>query len=145
VGSVIRRVLPSLAVTLAIFAAIRVAIGVFLRPHFMTPVIAHAQLLRTSGAPAGAWIISQGLLSPSGRSLGAGIDFSQFPAACRTVTPEGKGLLGQCLASHGFRQVVTYQPDGRFWAFQGIEAGIFVLLAAALVGFAMWWVLHRDA
>ncbi len=145
VGSVVRRVLPSLAVTLAIFVAIRVAIGVWLRPHFMTPVTAHAQLLGTTSAPPGAWIISQGLVSPSGRSLGAGIDFNQLPAACRTVTPGGKGLLGQCLVSHGFRQIVTYQPDSRFWAFQGIEAGIFVILAAALAGFSVWWVLGRDA
>ena len=39
----------------------------------------------------------------------------------------------------------TYQPDSRFWAFQGIEAGIFVVLALVLVGFATWWVLKRDA
>jgi hypothetical protein len=27
----------------------------------------------------------------------------------------------------------------------GIEAGIFLVLALALVGFAWWWVLRRDA
>jgi hypothetical protein len=31
------------------------------------------------------------------------------------------------------------------WAFQGIEAGIFMVLAVALVAFASWWVLARDA
>ena len=44
----------------------------------------------------------------------------------------GKGLLGKCLSSHGYHQVLTYQPDGRFWTFQWMEAGIFVLLAAFL-------------
>ena len=54
-------------------------------------------------------------------------------------------MNGRCLASHGFHQLATYQPDSRFWAFQGMEAGIFVVLALALVGFAWWWVRSRDA
>ncbi len=54
-------------------------------------------------------------------------------------------MNGQCLTSHGFHQLVTYQPDSRFWAFQGMEAGIFVVLALALVGFTWWWVQSHDA
>jgi hypothetical protein len=146
VGSVIRRVLPSLAVTLAIFVALRVTIGVYLRPHYMAPVTKVYPLLGSHAGPSGAWILSQGLVGPTGKSLGPGLDFSQFPAACQTAPPTGgKGVLGQCLASHGFRQTITYQPAGRFWAFQGAEAVIFVVLAAGLVGFAIWWVLGRDA
>jgi hypothetical protein len=144
VGAVIRRVLPSLAVTLAIFVAVRVAIGVYLRPHYMTPVSSVSPYLSPTGAPPGAWVVSQNLVGPSGQSLGGGIDFSQIPAPCRTVTPGGKGVLGQCLTSHGYHQLATYQPASRFWAFQGIEAGIFVVLAAALVGFTVWRVLSRD-
>ncbi len=37
------------------------------------------------------------------------------------------------------------EPAGRFWAFQGIEAGIFVVLAAALIVLAYRMVLTRDA
>ena len=146
VGSVIRRVLPSLAVTLAIFVAVRVAIGVYLRPHYMAPVTKVFPLLGQAAGSSGAWVLSQGLVGPSGHSLGASIDFSQFPAACQVAPPPGdKGLLSQCLASHGFRQMLTYQPASRFWTFQGIEAAIFVVLAASLVGFAVWWVLGHDA
>jgi hypothetical protein len=39
----------------------------------------------------------------------------------------------------------TYQPAGRFWAFQGIEAGIFLVLAAALIAVTFRLVLARDA
>jgi hypothetical protein len=143
VGSVIRRVLPSLAVTLAIFVALRVAIGVYLRPHYMAPITKAFPLLGDDAGSSGAWMLSGGLIGPTGKSLGPGIDLSQYPAACQN--PGGKGLLEQCLASHGFRQTLTYQPASRFWAFQGFEAAIFVVLAAALVGFAIWWVLGRDA
>jgi hypothetical protein len=38
VGSLFRRVLPAIATTLGIFVALRVAIGVYVRPHFMTPL-----------------------------------------------------------------------------------------------------------
>ena len=54
-------------------------------------------------------------------------------------------MNGPCLAAHGFHQILPYQPDSRFWAFQGMEAGIFLVLAVVLVGFTFWWVRTRDA
>jgi hypothetical protein len=41
--------------------------------------------------------------------------------------------------------LITYQPASRFWAFQGIEAAIFIVLAAGLVALACRMVLTRDA
>jgi hypothetical protein len=41
------------------------------------------------------------------------------------------------MAKRGFHSQIIYQPATRFWAFQGIEAGIFVVLAAALI--ALTW------
>jgi hypothetical protein len=49
------------------------------------------------------------------------------------------------MTAHGFHVLITYQPAGRFWAFQGIEAGIFLVLAAALIAVAFRLVLARDA
>ena len=143
VGSVIRRVLPSLAATLGIFVAIRVAVGLYLRPHFLTPVTKVLPLLGSS--PAGAWVISSDMVNGHGQNLGAGWDFNELPAACGSSFRGGKGLNGPCLAAHGFHHILTYQPDSRFWAFQGIEAGIFLVLAVVLVGFTFWWVRTRDA
>jgi hypothetical protein len=37
------------------------------------------------------------------------------------------------LSSVKLQAVYRYQPAGRFWALQGVEAAIFLLLAAALV------------
>src|SRR5215831_13223782 len=38
-----------------------------------------------------------------------------------------------------------YQPADRFWTFQGIEAGIFVALALALLVLTVWWLRKRIA
>ena len=47
--------------------------------------------------------------------------------------------------AHGYRGYVTYQPASRFWAFQGIETGIFVVLAAILLAVTFWVLKRRDA
>jgi hypothetical protein len=57
----------------------------------------------------------------------------------------GSGAIVSCMAAHGYRGYVTYQPASRFWAFQGIETGIFVVLAAALLGVTFWVLKRRDA
>ena len=141
VGSVLRRVLPSLAVTLALFVAFRALIGVYLRPHLMAPVTKRFPPVGPASSPSGAWVLSTGFVNGRGQDLGNGFPISGLPADCL----QGKGLDGQCLATHGIHQLVTYQPDSRFWAFQGMEAGIFLVLALASVGFTWWWVQSRDA
>ncbi len=149
VGSVIRRVLPALATTLALFLAIRVAIGIYLRPHYETPVAKLYSLLNgKAGQPANSWAISNSIVGPGGHNYGDQFSLNELPKGCASIFPGkggGDGGMSSCLASHGFHQLVTFQPDTRFWAFQGIEAAIFVVLAAALIGFTFWRVLSRDA
>ncbi len=41
--------------------------------------------------------------------------------------------------------LITYQPASRYGAFQGIETGIFVFLAAALIAVTAIAVTRRDA
>ena len=145
VGSVCRRVLPAIATTLGIFAAIRVAIGVYLRPHYITPV---TKLSRFRGPVRRSGGIVDHLERHRGaRASPPGYEFflNDVPAACRSAFIGGKAISGPCMASHGFHQLTTFQPGNRFWAFQGIEASVFVVLAAALIGFAFWRVLSRDA
>lgn len=144
VGSVVRRVLPALAVTIAAFVAVRVPIAVYLRPHFLAPLRATFPVMSPGQLPAGAWELTRSLVGPGGAASGVS-DVSSVPAACQTYGFQSKGIVGQCLAQHGYRMAVTYQPDSRFWTFQGIETGIFLVLAGVLVAFAFRWVLHRDA
>jgi hypothetical protein len=49
------------------------------------------------------------------------------------------------MARLGYRSFATYQPGYRFWPFQFIETGIFVALAAILVGVTFLVVRRRDA
>jgi hypothetical protein len=146
VGSVLRRVLPAIAVTLGAYVAVRALIGVYLRPHYLAPIKKVFTLSASGGAPNGSWLLSSGLVGPDGRFYSGGIDVNSMPAACRDLLAGGgKEGVQACMAAHGFHQEVTYQLASRFWTFQAIEAGIFVVLAGALVALAYRMVLHRDA
>lgn len=146
IGSLFKRVLPAIATTLGVFVALRVAIGVYLRPHFMTPLTTIVPLAGPQTVPpAGAWTLSQSFVGPTGQIMGRSFSPDALPAACRAAPSIDKGGLLQCLSTHGFSSALTFQPASRFWAFQGIEAGIFLVLAVGLVAFAYWRVLGRDA
>ena len=69
------------------------------------------------------------------------------------VGPNGAGkttllrilIVLSCMQAHGWRGFATYQPASRYWPFQGIETGIYVLLAAALIAVTFVIVRRRDA
>lgn len=127
-GTVLRRVVPAIASTIGGFVAVRFPIDVWGRPHFMPALTKLYPLGSQASGPKGAWALSTKLIGPDGTS-----------ASC------GKPASLRCLASHGYHESLTYQPAGRFWAFQGIEAGIFLALAVVLVAVAYRLVLKRDA
>jgi hypothetical protein len=151
-GTLLRRSIPALAVTLAGFAGLRVATSQWLRLHYMTPVTVYYKLTAPF-TPVGSYLpVSQGAVGPDGRPpaarTGYGIDGVPVPAACQHLMGPAKGNLHaalSCMTAQGYRGYLTYQPASRFWAFQGIETGIFVVLAAALLGVAFWELRRRDA
>jgi hypothetical protein len=149
-GALLRRTVPALAVTLAGFAAVRVLTS-WLRPHYMTPVTAYYNLMGQWPASGSFLQVSQGVVGANGRPLTDGpgsLDWqgSPIPAACRqafaSLGPKG---VPACLTAHGYRGYLTYQPAGRFWAFQGIETGIYLVLAAALLGATFWAIKRWNA
>ena len=76
-----------------------------------------------------------------------------LPASCQKLlnagpaTKSGGSLnaVFSCMQAHGWRGFATYQPASRYWSFQGIETGIYVLLAAALIAVTFAIVRRRDA
>ena len=64
-------------------------------------------------------------------------------AACESVIPRdlgpgGSPALDHCLARHGIRVALSYQPLGRYWPLQFAETGLFLALALGLAGFCFW-------
>jgi hypothetical protein len=150
-GALIRRTVPAMAVTLAIFAAVQVAVPLWVRPHLLPPdqtVVSGPSFFQAASMSVGtltattvpgqpeAWILSSGPINAAGQPV------TTAPAACLGPPPAtGKGApanLGACMASRGIREAITYQPLSRYWPFQRIETGIFLALALALAGCCFW-------
>jgi hypothetical protein len=143
-GALLRRTVPAMAVTLAIFAAVQIAMPLWVRPHLIPPdhtitTIQSAELdfgnLTATVVPGqpGAWLVSSGAINAAGQTV------SSLPVACLGAASGLKpSSPGPCLESHGFREAITYEPASRYWPLQGIETGIFLALALALAGSCFW-------
>ena len=151
-GVLLRRTVPAIAVTLAGFVALRVATS-WLRQHYVTPVTVYYKV--TANFPvSGSYLdLSHGVVGPNGRppTLGpgtmlAGQPGQPIPAACRpALASPDPNAVASCVTAHGYRGYLVYQPASRFWAFQGIETGIYVALAAALLWVTFWALRRWDA
>ena len=158
-GALIRRVLPALGVTLGAYFGVRLISMGWIRQHYMAPVTATFGLDQKYYLPKGAfWQLAQGFRGPSGplalpnggniSIVGNGFPLSDVPASCLTHGARGLAPGPQtlsCLSQHGYTQYLTYQPAGRYWPFQFIEAGIFVALAAVLIAVTFAVINRRDA
>ena len=72
-GTLLRRTLPALAVTLAVFTAVRVGITEVVRPHYMTAVTSTYSLL-TGYTPRGSYLpLNQDVLGPKGLVISGNI------------------------------------------------------------------------
>jgi hypothetical protein len=169
VGLLLRRTLPAMAVTLAIFVAIQVLVPLLVRPHLIPPVQTTRaastvqlgagfggrpnqdfffQVAGISGQP-GAWILGDRFVGAADQTA------TRLPSACAGVPPgsgapgsraagSGADPLGSCLARHGIRIVVSYQPASRYWELQSAETGMYLVLAAGLGGLCYWAVRRRQ-
>jgi hypothetical protein len=142
VGVVLRRTATAIGLGLVGFLATRIAVEVWARPHYAAAI--HRTWTRGTGPDLrGAWILEQSnrlQLAPGRRP---------DPAAVTGCLHDGtmKVVNHACLAEQGVSSIqsVVYHPASRFWLFQGVEAGIFLGLAAALVAFSAWWIQRRVA
>jgi ABC-type transport system involved in multi-copper enzyme maturation permease subunit len=127
VGLIVRRTVPAMAITLAVFAAVQIVMPLAIRPHLITPVrdttavtASVIQGLGTNGSGSqlsvfaaapdlpGAWIYSNQVITASGSmSLGS------VPQACQSMSPQGFQSCATALAQMHLKQVVVYQPAGR--------------------------------
>jgi hypothetical protein len=166
-GALTRRTLPTVGITLAVYIAVRFVITSLARPHFMTAVTSYFPI-NLSSTPAGSyWLLNSGYVGAGGHpisipqssngmvvgNVGGGIPVTSLPAQCqglasqsgRGFTPASYQAVSSCATAHHVQAFITYQPASRYWAFQGIETGIFVALAAALLALAFIVIRRRDA
>ena len=145
-GMLIRRVVPAIAATMAAWAGLALSAGLFLRQHYLTPLVAHNPNL-----PGSAWLISSGYTGRNGKPLSQAA-ISQFlqgyhPAA-QQVGPNSLNTnldpVGY-IVQHGYQYWVSYQPGSRFWPFQWIEGGYLLGLSVLLLAATIWLVRHRAA
>ena len=150
-GTLIRRAVPAMAVTLAIFTIVQVAMPLWIRPqlfparHTVIPVASLDSISLQQGGLNGssfnlgtedvpgqpdAWLLSSRAVNAAGQAV------STTPAACTTHSPENDTpAFLDCLGSQGIREAVSYQPASRYWAFQWTETAIYLVLALALAGY----------
>jgi hypothetical protein len=131
--------------TLVVFGVVRTAIVLFVREHYMSPLRAVIPLTESSYVESGSrdWVISSEVVDGAGHVLGGEVDLGSVLAErCPDLISFGevaeRADFLSCVDRIGLVTAETYHPDERFWIFQGIEAGIFLALAAMLVAFVVW-------
>jgi hypothetical protein len=137
-GLVLRRTIPAMSLALGAFVAIRLGVEKLLRPHYMAPL---HQIAAPGGPPSPSdWVLRNSFVDSVGRHIAtAREDVAIVHAQRARIDPQSY------LLDLGWRRVVTFQPDSRFWTFQAIEAGIFVALAAIALGVSLWLVRRTPA
>jgi hypothetical protein len=159
-GALTRRTLVAIAVTIGGFIGVRLLISQSLRAHYMAAVTAYYNPLSSYSPPGSAWVLSTGVVDRYGHVFSGGsapevngVPVTALPASCRgllfrdptTLSRAQVHQAASCMQVSGFRGFTTYQPASHYWPFQGIETGIYLALAAALLAVTVLVIRHRDA
>jgi hypothetical protein len=147
-GTLLRRTVPAMAVTVAGFLVVRFPVELLARPHYLPSVTATWDpYLQTAAAQPGPhdWVFDGNWLDAAGRV----VDDTRITGACTSDTVhynlEPGTAFTQCTHAHGWLVQLVWQPGDRFWLFQGVETAIFAGLAALLLALTVWWVRRRLA
>jgi ABC-type transport system involved in multi-copper enzyme maturation permease subunit len=146
IGVLIRRTVPAMAATAAVWAAVVWASLTYLRPLIRQPItISGAQakgaFSGSGGVPVNAAVANQWLQDAAGHHLSFDQVFGQASHAIGPLSPE---QFNAYLTQHHYSQWLSYRPNTWFWHFQTIEASGYALLAV-LLAIATVLLLRRRA
>lgn len=170
VGAVVRRTIPTMAVTIAGFATVRVLFNFYIRPHFAAAM--HTMFAFTPAGKGfriggssnpGNWMISTKVENAVGKvfpNLTHGFDFQSNADGSTTlvgagVCPNKISSFGgenhtgmskaaeQCINSFHLHELISYQPASRYWSFQWYELASYAVLSLILGTFSVWWIRRR--
>ena len=141
-GTLFRRTLPAMAVTLIVYIVLAIGTATAIRPHYETPVTAHGW----NSTAGGGWVISSWVKAPDGHVLSQGDlnTLSQHLPASVQNSPS-QDAFTNWLTQHGYTMWQSVQPDSRFWQFQLIEGGWLLVVSAVLIAGTVWLVRRRGA
>ncbi|MBO0869251.1 MAG: ABC transporter permease subunit, partial [Micromonosporaceae bacterium] len=144
-GMVIRRTVPAMAATLAVYIGAAIAMPLWLRGHLVPA--AHSTMplntdwvsgisvgpggLRLVTQPhiPGAWVLASRILTPTGQPLtGAGAE-----QHCGSAV--GSQQCFDWIGSLGLREELTLHPANHFWPLQFAESGLFLAVSVLLAAF----------
>ena len=134
-GTLLPKVLPAMALTLAGFVAARVAVALFARPNYMTPLVDDQLIQNGTGGQgdlAGGWVLAKEVRQADGTFVTSGT--VRCPPAADGVPCAADQAFGLRPGAYNHQ---VFQPGDRFWTFQWIETGLFVALAALLIWVAI--------
>jgi hypothetical protein len=152
-GLIWRRVVPAIVTTLAVWFGLA-DLGSTYRMNYLTPLTSTSTSLNQ---PFKALTINQwwakGGVRVSNDQVNAALSAvgAQVNSSGGKVTSAAPGSATanidpvQYLVQHGYTQVTSYQPDGRYWTLQWIEFGWLAALAFVLLGTALWLLRRRPA
>ncbi|MBQ1010357.1 transporter [Micromonospora sp. M51] len=135
-GTMWKRMLPAMGITLAGFIGVRAAVEILARPHYQ-PARTQTFPIEGEGPPEvsrGDWILTQGVRNPDGTMIAEDTRIQCPPGG---KAPDGRVCGAELGLEPGAYNWQLYQPADRFWLFQGIETGIFVALALLLLYLAV--------
>ena len=149
-GVLIRRVVPAMAATLAVYAGLAFPTALWLRKHYLAPLVTN----NPAGPPgngAADLPVSQWYTGANGKPVSQSVIDHLLQGFNPAVTKTGPNSFQtsldpqQYLAQHGYTQWMSYQPASRFWPFQWIESGWLVALSLILIAATIWLVRRRAA
>jgi len=150
-GMLIRRVVPAIAATLAVYAGLAFAVGGFLREQYLTPLVTTGLNLTGSAWVLGQWWTKSGVTLSQATMVQVmdPIFARQIPAVpsndVHLFKQQALASTVQYLTRHGYTYWTRYQPGSRFWPFQWIEGGWLLALSVLLIGGTAWLVRRRAA
>jgi ABC-type transport system involved in multi-copper enzyme maturation permease subunit len=138
-GVIIQRTLPAMAATLVTFIGVRALVELLARPRYLPPLSWDIGS-NIQGDSSFLFVGSAVHTDLAGHAISEG-HWNEVLQQCsslpvQTEKTAGPPPLHECLLNHGVLVVQQYQPESRFWLFQGIEAAIFIALALLIVAVA---------
>lgn len=123
-----------------------------LAPKVVVPLKSGIATFSRSPGP-NPWLITTGFrrvagfhAGPHSLSLSAAVQYCSYPNHWSQYVGNGSSKgYGACMNAHRLQMISIYQPASHYWMLQWREAGIYVALAAALLGLSVWAVRRWSA